>query len=463
MKLHFHLSILFLSLLTKIVSQEDKILFAYQINRHGARAPFHGVKDGIDAYKEKWDQVQELSPVGKRMLYLLGVKARKRYMEDNKLLKEEYDPQEILIRSTDSNRTIESIQCYLQGLYKNSTGPVLKEKIRNNTNITYPPNVRYQDKMAEVLKQYKLDETNYALPFGMSIEPIHLFYKPLREFQLYEPGICKSIKPNYEKQIRRQEVLDFGDELYKTFGFLKDLENTKNETFLRDYDVQYKYMDGYICDDIDRRDFTYLKQNYNFNETTDKLLKEYSLKYLKMDYFDTNYPKGHYNISIAAESYTMHSLVNWMEKAKAAYEKKSDDYLKFVIYSAHDASIGALEEFMNYGFGLDPEYATFAETRFFEFFIDGKTNAEKVRYLRGDNTVKLEITFDEFKKVINEKTWTDEKVLDFCTNGEKEEKDDGKVQPKSKITTAEIFAICFGAADAILMIVLIIIFVLKKK
>ena len=75
-----------------------------------------------------WGTDGELSPIGKRQHYLLGVKARNRYIKQNKLLKEIYDPNEILIKSTDSNRTIESIYSFVQGLYPFGTGPTIKER-----------------------------------------------------------------------------------------------------------------------------------------------------------------------------------------------------------------------------------------------------------------------------------------------------------------------------------------------
>ena len=73
MKFFYPIFVFLISFISAQESQE-KIIFAWQINRHGARAPYLGVKDGIDIYGEKWTQIEELSDVGKRMLYLLGVK-----------------------------------------------------------------------------------------------------------------------------------------------------------------------------------------------------------------------------------------------------------------------------------------------------------------------------------------------------------------------------------------------------
>ena len=50
----------------------------WQMNNHGTLAPYLWVKNGVDVYKEKSTQIEELSEIGKRMLYLLGVKVWKR-------------------------------------------------------------------------------------------------------------------------------------------------------------------------------------------------------------------------------------------------------------------------------------------------------------------------------------------------------------------------------------------------
>ena len=134
-------------------------------------------------------------------------------------------------------------------------------------------------------------------------------------------------------------------------------------------------------------------------------------KFIKSDSLTTNL---WVNLSIVGTSYTMHSIVNWMEKAINSYKNgKNEMYIKFVIYSAHDSSIGNIEGFMNYSFGTPIEFAEFSDCRFFELIVDDD-GIYKVKYIKGDNTVKLNTDFDEFKKVINDKTWSDETVADFC-------------------------------------------------
>ena len=457
----------FLFILISFISAQDeqkleKIIFAWQINRHGARAPYLGVKNGTDVYGEKWTQIEELSDVGKRMLYLLGVKVRKRYVDEYKLLSEKYNPQEIYIRSTDVNRTIESIESFLQGLYPK--GPTFKEKLLNIPNITYPPNQNYSNRFQEIIDEYKLNEGEpAALPFNMSVQPVHLFYRPAHEFELYNAEICKGHKEGYLKRQLREEVQDFGDRLNKTFDFMS-LENTTNQTFLRDYWTIYKYMDGFVCDDTDQRDFTFLKENYGFNESQAELFRNLSQEFLWMDYKDTNYPDNLTEIPIVAESYTMHSLVNWMKNAIKGNKDKSS-YIKYVIYSAHDASIGALESFMKYAFGPEVEYSTFAETRYFELFYyvnDTKEEFPMVRYIKGDTYVKMEMSFEEFEEIIQNKTWTDEEVNKYCKCDEKKNDvdDDDDDDDDNK---AKLFTFILGGINLALVIVLVLLCLIYKR
>ena len=407
-------TLLLISSSLKVIISEEKIIFAWQIHRHGARAPYRGVVNNTDVYHENWTEIEELTEVGKRMLYLLGVKTRKRYVEKYKLLNEQYNPQEIYIRSTDVNRTIESIESLLQGLYPTGTGPTINKKIENDHNRVFPPNKKYYNEFEKIIETYNLNDGS-ALPYKMSIEPIHLFYKPKHEFQLYDTDLCIGHKQKYLEQQNSQKIRDLADELNNHFDRLFfDLEGTNNKSFLYDYWTIYKYMDGFVCDDTDSRKFEYLFKNYeNFNEDKLDLLRNYSKEYLWLDYSYVNYPEGYDNISIVANSYTMHSIINWMEKSINGYEKNNSNYIKYVIYSAHDASIGALEHFMKYAFNTEVEYSSFAESRYFELYID-ENNEYRVRYLKGENSIKKDLTYNEFKSIINDKTWDDNKVADFC-------------------------------------------------
>ena len=46
----------------------EKVIYAWQMHRHGARAPYLGVTNFLDFYKEKWIAKEELTNMVKRML-----------------------------------------------------------------------------------------------------------------------------------------------------------------------------------------------------------------------------------------------------------------------------------------------------------------------------------------------------------------------------------------------------------
>ena len=457
-------SILGLLTIIPVKISAEKVIYAWQMHRHGARAPYLGVTNFLDFYKEKWIDKEELTNMGKRMLYLLGVKARKRYVNATKLLSPQYSPQEILIRSTDVNRTIESVECFIQGLYPHGTGPVLNKTIAKKESISYPPNIKYKDKFEEIINEYNLNDEGkfYALPHQMSILPIHLFYSPLHEFGLYSTNECKGHLEIYEAQKKRPEIAEFGKNLTTRFpGIIEYLQGTTNETINYDYWNLYKYADTYVIDKRDQRNFEILKNNprYNFTEKDFEEYENYSKKFLFMDYSETNYPQAHPEIATMSMSYTMHSIVNWMENAKKGNEDNSS-YIKYVVYSAHDASIGALEYFMEYAFNdynVKAEYAELAESRFFELYIDDNNNY-KVRYLKGNSDEpKLDLSFGDFKEIINKKTWSDEKVAEYCKFNE-------KVTPKkASIVTASFIAMIIMIVIVVILAIILIIIVIKNK
>ena len=62
-----------------------------------------------------------------RQRYLLGKYDRKKYIEDHKLLSENFSPEEIYIQSTLVNRTIQSAYSQFSGFFKGSPSQAVKQ------------------------------------------------------------------------------------------------------------------------------------------------------------------------------------------------------------------------------------------------------------------------------------------------------------------------------------------------
>lgn len=397
--------LILIQLFSFISSESEKILFAFEIFRHGARAPFTGVVDGKDCYGYSWPGTSELSNVGRRMHYLLGAHNRKRYVP--KLLSESYNQSEIYVMSTDVNRTLESVSSQLQGLYPPGTGPDLTLQQQENA---YPPNIQYKDNMKE--EANKLDKK--ALPNLIELIPIHTFDVKKHTFQLHDKNNCPGAEKAYTESLKRQNITDFIKKLNQTYGEkLITFEKDPKQDFLSDYWTTYKYMDSFIADRVNGET---MKPLTDLGIDLDDFQK-YALDFLWLDYLGTNF--NNYYLARVSMTHTMRDILRYMENIKnnteGVYYKP-----KFVMYSAHDTTIGAFEVFNHLAFNTKVEYAEFAENCFYELYTkeDGTFH---VRYLMKDKE-KFDITFDNFKEGILKTILSDDEINEYCAFNDKNQK-----------------------------------------
>ncbi|WP_052399197.1 histidine phosphatase family protein [Candidatus Francisella endociliophora] len=110
--------------LIPVAYSQGKLVFVSMITRHGDRAPFANIE------KANYDwgtSLSELTPIGMNQEYNLGKQLRQRYVKQFKLLPEHYQNQSISVLSSHTNRTVESAQSLLMGLYPAGTGPTLAD------------------------------------------------------------------------------------------------------------------------------------------------------------------------------------------------------------------------------------------------------------------------------------------------------------------------------------------------
>ena len=103
---------LFLVILTPMVS--GLVLF---VHRHGDRSPWASIP-GDDANNASWpDGLGQLTAKGMQQTHFLGRTIRERYSIGN------YSRYEYYVRSTDYDRTLQSAQCVLSGIFPPGSGP----------------------------------------------------------------------------------------------------------------------------------------------------------------------------------------------------------------------------------------------------------------------------------------------------------------------------------------------------
>jgi len=203
--------------------------------RHGARAPWspNGGVDPItkkDILGEVWDHNpgdSELTPMGIRQQYLLGYQLRSKYVDQLKFLSSSYTPTEILIFSTDINRTIMSAQSQLFGLYPPSTGPVILDS--QQTKAVPPIPIT---NLPSIITQLGLN----SIPDQSQIFPIHLFDPKF--ISLQDVGRCPRVNDykieNKKRRDLRVVLEKFNKKYYEKLKTVLDFVYT--ETYLLDAD-----------------------------------------------------------------------------------------------------------------------------------------------------------------------------------------------------------------------------------
>lgn len=113
-------TLLAISLSAPTFAANEKLIFALDLVRHGDRTG----SDDLPKAPHVWSEGEgQLTSLGMKQQYQLGVKLHQRYMVDNQLLPTKYQPNTIYARSTDYDRTLMSAQSLLSGLYPPGSGP----------------------------------------------------------------------------------------------------------------------------------------------------------------------------------------------------------------------------------------------------------------------------------------------------------------------------------------------------
>ena len=95
---------------------ETNLFFIFLNFRHGARSPIFLINSTTDMIGGNWLLNGELTNLGKKQHFKIGLKNRERY---SNFISDEYDPKEVVIYSTYFNRAINSVQSQLMGFYNN--------------------------------------------------------------------------------------------------------------------------------------------------------------------------------------------------------------------------------------------------------------------------------------------------------------------------------------------------------
>ena len=420
------LNYLFIIIFNVITSlKNEKLVFAELHFRHGARAP--NVLDangtGIDILGIKWPSPGELTPIGKRMEYLLGLRNRQRYIIEENLISEVFDPHEIRVFSSDQNRTLQSAVSHIQGFYPVFLHNGEKLEPEQCDKAVPPLNISNVTEIEEQ-KDFLNDS---ALPYYMNIIPIHVVHYrnstyncslKLRDIFMNNLNTSTSLK-NIVEEFNNK----YFEQLKDIFP-LKVFNNTLNFSFI------IGFCDAYIADYAEGKDLSNFLEISKMSEADiyDLCDRANTINFRDIYYQDVK------NESILFHnSLVMRDMINYMkgrvdDDIQLDISKKNlSDFSKpkLVILTGHDTTLSGQEAYFIRFFGLDIDsyyYPYFGSQITYEITREDVDDDMRGKLTYSDYTVKyyfnddllLNVSFDEFVKKVEKNIWSLEDIDKFC-------------------------------------------------
>ena len=407
--------VIFISLYSLYNFIDKKILFIFEHSRHGIKTPSY-LDDSSnlkDIFGQEWIGIKELTRGGNKMEYLLGVYLKNYYKE---FFSEKYNPNEIYIMSSDSNRTVESALAQIQGIYQNKTDINLTN-YQINRSIPY----YFENKLDPEFERFLESIENYSLPHNIQIPPIHSIDDRYHIYRISENENCEPYNYIKEDNLKKTVVKNFINNFNYTFGelLLSNLSISDKNYFTNINNIDI------VCDNF--------LSNYEIGNKLNKIFNE--KKYIDfydecIEYFTLKYKEIHIQgikknniVGLITQSQIMRIILNYMKK-RYDLSIKGNEYEdliingspKYVMLKGHDFTISTMEDLLKIIFETEISFPSIGSSQFFVLNkISSKSLGTKynVEIIFNDK-IKLEIDFKSFEKKIKKKIWSSKKVADFC-------------------------------------------------
>ena len=437
---HFLKNFCLLFLLINFAIEGRDLIFVYEHVRHGARGPSSGYKailnKGVDEYGIKWGTDGELTQLGKRQHYYLGVRNKLKYKDF--LNFSYYNPKEILIHSTDYNRTHQSVLSELYGMYDEMTEPELSDDECNFTMV----NDKYINKDSYLYKNMQTKFNQIGKKVNDKSFPVFNIHK-FPDKRIFLVDDCIKLN-NYRDEKNREQVQKF----YKEFddNFLEAFKKImgKTEDFFHLYDTMKSYTDHFICDYDNKKNLSELSRKGLDLEKFYEFSKKFYGHFI-FNYFVDEYTSG------LEETHLMQDLIGYMERRIHFHPKTTYHAPKMVIDSGHDSTVGPMARFLSHA--LNVKYHPFCEFAcniYIELYRENDNTYTVDYYLDEEQIFQGREFYKQFKAPIESNYWNDTYMDEFC--GKKEDSD---IDNSSKLSNYS--NILFGIS--IVMTILFLIFI----
>ena len=405
---------------------KNELIFVATHFRHGARAPMKVDSEYKDHIKERWLNPGELTGVGQRMHYILGLRNRIRYINDTyQFLSEKFDSHEILIYSTPFNRSILSAYAQMQGLYPESEklGDVLTEE--QEFESIPPMNIAYK-KIEDEIKKIK----GCAMPNLMTLIPVRMINNNEKKITLYDIDECEEKRDEVKEKNRKSIplLINMEQEFNEKYGKILNEFYGNNETY--DYYFMNRFCDAVVSGITDARNLTEFKKlNFDLNQ-----IREYCYNVQMINYREYILGDKEHILAPLEASKMMREIIHYMRQRidvdinQIKIEEKYLDYSKpkMLMISGHDSTISCHQVFILNSLGYDINkyfrFANYASQLALE--VTRRNAAEEeikkmtysdyfVNYYFNDELI-FNISVKEFIDKIEPKLWTDEQIDIFC-------------------------------------------------
>ena len=380
-----------------------RIRWVFEISREGVRIPIQSIKNILNNYEFFQD---ELSGIGERQQFLLGLKKHQRYIKNYHLINSSYDPHDIFFASCGTNSSFESASAQLQGLYPSGTNLNLSKLTIANS---IPPN---RDNFDNIRKNLDLK----SLPHNIGVFPVHKLFNDEFQFNLILPKYCPGIKDYLNERKERLKIKNLIKEFQNKFGYIFKQILQKN-------DDNFSYKDiNLICNSIILEYTNGINLSKYGTKSEINNLIQFAFRFLSTDLIGSDQEKDD-EIGLITMSNTMKRIIDWVDKKVYNDINGKEDYNNFdlpklIMYSSTEKHIGVFEAFMHAAFKTAFKYPYYSSTLYIELFRDenSKLINEKnyfINYFFNDELI-LSIPYLKFKKKIISLIKSDDEIRKFC-------------------------------------------------
>ena len=391
---------------------EESFRFVLSLINNGNCAPV--INNNEDIFKEKWNKENsgDLTALGARMQYFLGVRNSKRYKGD--FISNEYLNKEIYAVSENNQCSYESLYSHLLGIFPVGTGSIIAEDKKNKA---FPPKINNDDvRVINILQTLG----NNALLDRSNVFKIHSFQNNDMLFGLQKQSKCQGVDGYKERYIDQSN-------LEKIFENYKDSYTSilKSNNIIKD-DLSLNDAIG-ICESLiknkeEGRFPSILKGKLNENEFTtrsEQLCSEY--KYNRLYNDSVKY------ISRLASTKFFNKLFSWFsDRVEKDTKGIKDDYLpyvspKYVVFSLEESSFISITKFISHSLNIEDRIVMNSSSIQFELLLKStdlnpSINDFNVRILFNDDQINYK-NYKDFKVDFSKKLIFEDELESFCGFG----------------------------------------------